>query len=481
MMSLPSRTSIFTHRVIAKLTNDKLRSHATHQVNLVNTANMDSTRSTNESSSASVGVQLTTRGFGVSGSMSKAHGDGNSDAVMQNNTHVSAANNVSIVTGGDTNVIGASVSGNHVSADVGGNLNLASVQDTTVSRARQDSAGGGFTVSQGGGSANFSSQHGNANGNYAGVAEQSGIQAGSGGFDVNVKGNTDLKGAVIASTATADKNSLTTGTLSFSDIANGSNYDVKSSGFSAGASMGVPTQAVGPDSVPNSGGATPMLSQHDSGSESATTKGGVSVGTINVTDGTNQHQDLASLNRDTSNTNGTVSKTPDLQNLLGNQADMMNAGQAAGEAVAKRIGDYAQMKKNEALQAGDKETADKWDEGGAYRVAMHAAGGALVAGLGGGSALGGAAGAAASAGISGKLNEIVTAVAGAGPSGNASAGQALGNIVSNVLAGAAGGIVGGNSGAVAAANVDIYNRQLHQSEYDKAKQHANCCERAGHQ
>jgi len=42
--------------------------------------------------------------------------------------------------------------------------------------------------------------------------EQSGIKAGDAGFQIKVDGNTDLKGAVIASTDTAvigNKNSLT--------------------------------------------------------------------------------------------------------------------------------------------------------------------------------------------------------------------------------------------------------------------------------
>jgi hypothetical protein len=75
---------------------------------------------------------------------------------------------------------------------------------------------------------------------------------------VRVHGNTDLKGATIASTADASKNSLTTGTLSFSDIANSSSYGAKISGFSAGASIGLPDKAVGPSSVPNSGGTRPL-------------------------------------------------------------------------------------------------------------------------------------------------------------------------------------------------------------------------------
>ncbi|SMF97947.1 Large exoproteins involved in heme utilization or adhesion [Burkholderia singularis] len=444
--------------------------NAANQVNLVNTTSTDSTRSTNESSSASVGVQVTTRGVGVSASMAKAHGDGNSDAVMQNNTHITGTNNVSIVSGGDTNIIGAVVSGKHVSADVGGSLNLASVQDTTVSEAHQKGSGGGFTISQGGGSANFSNQHGDASGHYAGVAEQAGIKAGDGGFDVNVKGNTDLKGAVIASTADPSKNHLTTGTLTYSDIQNHSDYSASSSGFSAGASMGVPTQATGPGSVPNAGGVTPMLSQHDSGSESATTKSGVSAGTVTITDTPNQQQALANLNRDTSNTNGTVSKTPDLQNLLGNQADMMNAASAAGEAMATQIGRYADDKRNAANKAAEQAVKDgnpelaaqyrqeaaSWDEGGTNRVALHTAGGAMIASLGGGSALAGAAGAGLSAALAGKLNSVADSIAGA--TGDTNAGLTAGNILSNVLATSAGALVGGNSGAFAAANVDLYNR-----------------------
>ncbi|MCV1689049.1 hemagglutinin, partial [Escherichia coli] len=49
------------------------------------------------------------------------------------------------------------------------------------------------------------------------VAEQTGMFAGDGGFDITVGRHTQLDGAVIASTATADKNHLDTGTLGFSD------------------------------------------------------------------------------------------------------------------------------------------------------------------------------------------------------------------------------------------------------------------------
>lgn len=440
---------------------------AKNQVNIVNTTDTDSTRSTNESKSASVGVSVGTGGFGVSAAMSKANGDGNSDLATQNNSHVNAANNVTIISGGDTNIIGSNVKGNQVNADVGGNLNIVSVQDTLSSAAHQSSSGGGFSVSQGGASASFSQSKGNASGSYAGVNEQAGIQAGDGGFNINVTGNTDLKGGLIASQADASKNSLTTGSLSFSDIQNQSHYDASSSGFSAGATTGdggMNYSTHGSTSGKNAGGAAPMLGQNDSGSDSATTKSGVSAGTVTITDSANQKQDVASLNRDTTNTNGTVAKLPDMQNLLSNQADMMAAASAAGEVVSRRIGDFADEMKRQAQANGDQAGVDAWKEGGANRALMQGAGAALVTGMAGGNAVGGAAGAAIASIASGKLNELSSAIAGSDPTGNANMNQALGNIVANALATGAGAAVGGESGAFSGYNVDRFNRQLHDNE-----------------
>ncbi len=458
--------------------------HAKNQVNLVNSTDTDSTRSTNESKSVSVGVSYGTGGWGVSASMSKAHGDANSDASTQNNTHVNARGTATIVSGGDTNIAGANVKADKVVADVGGNLNLASVQDTSHSTAHQESAGGGFSVSQGGASANLSFSNGRASGSYAGVNEQTGIQAGAGGFGINVKGNTDLKGAYIASTATPDKNQLTTGTLTWSDVQNHSDYSATSVGFSAGGSMGNGGSTYNRNAGKPTGGALPMLAQHESSSESATTRSAIAQGTITITDQAHQKQDVGSLNRDTENLNGKVGKAPDLQNVLNNQADMMAAAQAAGAVVARAIGDIANAKQGEARAAakqahedGNEELAkqyaadaDKWKEGGEYRAALHMAGGALVAGLGGGSAIGGAVGAGAASLAAPKLTELADKVSSA--MGGGAAGQMVGNVVANVAAGAVGS-VGGSSGAFMGSNADRYNRQLHRDETDAIHAKAN--------
>ncbi|WP_156545880.1 hemagglutinin repeat-containing protein, partial [Cupriavidus sp. D384] len=188
--------------------------------------------STNKSSSGSIGVSLGSKGWGVSASASTSKGNGDTTGTTQVNSHVKGSESVSIVSGNDTNILGGVVRGGKVTADVGGDLNLASRQDTEESHARQQSVGGGLNWSQAGGlTGSFSATKGKGDGSYANVTEQSGILAGDGGFDIKVKGNTDLKGALLASTATNDRNKLSTGTLSWSDIENKSDYSATSMGL----------------------------------------------------------------------------------------------------------------------------------------------------------------------------------------------------------------------------------------------------------
>ncbi len=408
------------------------------------------------------------------------------EARIQNASHVNAANSATVISGGDTNLTGSQVNAKQVTAEVGGNLNIASVQDVTTSAAHQSNVGGGISVSQAGGvSGSISAQKGHADSNYAGVNEQAGLNAGDGGFSVNVKGNTDLKGGVIASTSEAERNSLTTGTLTFSDIENRSHYSANSMGGSAGLSPG-PTQekAVGPASVPGAGGVVPMIAQHEGGDQSATTRSAVSAGTVSVTDTAHQTQDVASLRRDTTDTNGKVSDAPDVNSILNQQADTMQAAQAAGQVVAQGIAAYADGKKADAQKAADaaKTAGDmdaynaamadvkSWSEGGANRMELHIVGGALLGGLGGGgmgSAAAGAAGAGVASALAGKLNGLADEI------GGATGSMTLGNVTSNVLAGLGGAVVGGGMGAFTASNADLYNRQLHPEEKTLAKQLAD--------
>ncbi|CAB3748830.1 hypothetical protein LMG29739_00603 [Paraburkholderia solisilvae] len=213
-----------------------------------------------------------------------------------------------------------------------------------------------------------------------------------------------------------------------------------------------------------------MISQNESGDSSATTRSAISAGAISITNASNQTQDVTSLSRDTTDTNGKVANTPDVNNVLNQQADTMQAAQAAGQTVAQGIGAYADKQQNDAQQQADAATAagnadlaaqyqavaDSWAEGGTNRVGLHVAGGALVAGVGGGgigSAAQGAAGAGTAAILAGKLNGVADSI------GDATGSMTAENIASNVLAGLGGAVIAvGTTGAFAASNADLYNR-----------------------
>ena len=136
---------------------------------------------------------------------------------------------------------------------------------------------------------------------YASVNEQSGIKAGDGGFQVNVNGNANLTGAVIAS---ADKaiqnnlNSLTTQTLTTSNIANKADYKSSSSSIGSGYSTSGDGVGLSQDGKAQTGGAKvpgttlPSLggfsaslpvAMDASGNGNSTTVSGISGSTINIT------------------------------------------------------------------------------------------------------------------------------------------------------------------------------------------------------
>jgi filamentous hemagglutinin len=216
---------------------------AAQNINLLASADTESSRSTNKSSSASVGVSFGvgtgSAGLSVDIAASKGKGQANSDSTSYTNSQIQAGQKVSISSGADTYMVGASIKAGQVTASVGGNLLVQSLQDTASSAASQKTTGVALSIPITGaaGSASISQSKQNSNSNYASVNEQSGIQAGDGGFQVNVKNHTDLKGAVIGSTASADKNSLSTQTLTTSDISNSMSASASSSGMSVGTHM----------------------------------------------------------------------------------------------------------------------------------------------------------------------------------------------------------------------------------------------------
>lgn len=287
---------------------------AENEINLIATQNTGEQHSTNKSSSGSIGLNIGTGGFGVTASASSGRGNADGSDVSWSNTHVDAGNQLALVSGSDTNLIGAVVSGKQVIANVGGDLNIESLQDTSKYDSKQKNIGGSVTIGAGmSGSISYSKS--SANSDYASVTEQSGIKAGDDGFQIKVGGNTDLKGAVIASTEQAaldDKSILVTASITDSDIANHAEASAKSSGISLSSDMA--TQG----SYGIAKGAIETLMNNGKASDSSTgvTRSAVESGLIVLTDETAQltltgktaDETVASLNRDTANTQHAAQK-----------------------------------------------------------------------------------------------------------------------------------------------------------------------------
>ncbi|WP_077817008.1 contact-dependent inhibition effector tRNA nuclease [Escherichia coli] len=241
---------------------------------------------------------------GINGSEGREKGNG----TTWTETTVDAGKNVSLTSGRDTTLSGAQVSGEKVSADVGNNLTISSLQDSDRYDSRQNSvaAGGSFTFGSMSGSGYASISQDKIKSNYDSVREQSGIYAGKDGFDVTVGNHTQLNGAVIASTATDDKNSLSTGTLGWSDIHNQADYKASHTGISLSGGSGMSaSQMVASNAIAGAANALTGMSG-SSGHAEGTTSSAISGGNLIIRDKESQKQNIAGLSRDPENANGSI-------------------------------------------------------------------------------------------------------------------------------------------------------------------------------
>nr|WP_261521503.1 hemagglutinin repeat-containing protein [Burkholderia multivorans] len=405
----------------AKLTADG-------NVNLLAAENTSSQHSTNSGSSASVGVSFTVgakTGVALTAGVAGNRGNADGDSSTWTNTHVTAGNQLAIQSGGDTNLKGAVASGKQVIADVGGDLYIESLQDKDHYDSKQQSAGLSASVCvpplcTGKSSVAGSVGQTKMNSDYASVIEQSGIKAGDGGFQVDVKGNTDLKGGVIASSDKAvqdNLNTLSTATLTHSDIENHASYDASSVGLSGGYGGTIGKDQKGKadnvnpvpgTSLPKGDGGlqiAPPVALSASGDANSTTKSGISGGVVTITDGAKQQQltgqtaaeSVASINRDTSNTGGALAPIFDKDKIQAgfditsqfiNQAGTFVANRAAEADAAKVAAKDPTLtpEQRAAAQQRADELNASWGPSGTYRQVLTAlsvaAGGNVTGGLG---------------------------------------------------------------------------------------------------
>ncbi|WP_123573822.1 hemagglutinin repeat-containing protein [Pseudomonas chlororaphis] len=281
-----------------------------------------------------------------------AKGMGSGSSVTQVNSTLDTGALV-LSSGKDTTLAGAQVHADSIKADIGGDLNIASRQDTDTQKSKQSSGGFGASICVppfcygSTVAASGSVSAGNMSSDYKQVTDQSGLFAGKGGYVLDVGRNTTLQGAVIASEAAADKNLLVTDRLLVSDIKNTS--EIKSQSASAGISGGSGGVGLG-------GLSGIALSESDHSS----TRAAVSEGTIIVRnpEGAN---DLVGLNRDTANANKKLDK-PD-EKAMQERMDLINSSvelaQTIGNTIASAKIDEAEDPNSDTAKAARQKLLDR--------------------------------------------------------------------------------------------------------------------------
>ncbi|HDU5651901.1 two-partner secretion domain-containing protein [Klebsiella aerogenes] len=279
--------------------------NAARDVNLFSAENASTLSGKNESHGSSFGVGINfgqgANGLTVSASANAGKGHEKGNSLTHNETTLSAGERVTIVSGRDTTLTGAQVSGHQVTMDVGRNLTLSSEQDSDNYDSKQRSGSVGASGSMGGGSGSLNLSQSKMHSTWASVEAQTGIFAGEGGFDVKVGGHTQLNGSVLASTAAAELNRLDTGTLGFRDIKNYAEYSVEQQSAGVSTSGSVAGQFLG------NAASGLLMGANGSGSDSSLTRAAVSEGSIVIRDGANQQQDVTGLSRDAAYANQTLS------------------------------------------------------------------------------------------------------------------------------------------------------------------------------
>ena len=361
---------------------------AKENINVTASETTNKLEQNSKSSSASVGVGfdiVTGQVSSVTISGSKSKGEVDANSTSYNESTVKADKKLDFTSAKDTNIKGGKLSGEKVTGNVGGDLDIESKQDKNSYEEKNSSAGFGIGMPVGDkDSANKIGIFGSAgksdvDSKYESVTDQSGIYAGTEGFDINVGENTDLKGGIISSEAEKDKNKISTGTLTYEDIQNKADYKAGSIGINVDTSKNAKNKDAG---------VTPNIGVGAKDNAESVTKATVSESEIEIRDKGHQKQDLKDLNRDTQNSLNKLgeifdkTKVEERQELAG----------LFGEIAYKAVGDLA-------IKNG-------WQEGSAEKNALHALVGGIMSELTNSGFLAGASGAMINEMIQDKLSDM---------------------------------------------------------------------------
>ena len=383
-----------------QIKGENVQLDASNVINLEAGSNTQRIETNSKSSGWNISANIGMRTGGLVGwsaSAYKGTENGIEDSTTHTGTHVVGSNNVSITSGNDTNLIGTTISGKSVTANVGNNLTVESLQDSQI--YHEISKNKGISIS----GANFISQptingvnvKGNIDSTYKSVTEQSGIHAGSDGVNIVVGDTTTLKGATITSKATPEKNKISTKSLVMEDIHNEASYKAKKSGIAMNTSG---LTAKGVLGKINPLGLSPVVSIPVSDEAQSTTKSAISDAILVEV----EREPLTTINRDTEHALNSIKPIFDKADVK----ERMEYVNAVSDEGFKLIGDIAMKQaqkyeekaantSDETLKKRYQKEADKWKDGGIYKVALHGGFGAVVSNMAGGSSLDGFATASA--------------------------------------------------------------------------------------
>ena len=348
---------------------------AGNNIHILSSENRSTTIEDYKAKSGSIGASISKGGYGIGASYGKGKGQIEETILTHTPSDITAKNTATLSGGNDTLIRGGTVKGNKIIANAG-RMSIESEQDKknyketskTSGLSISYTPGSAVTVSGGKGKTNTDST-------YESVTKQAGIYAGKEGYDIQVKNNTRLKGAVIDSKAPAEKNKLTTGTLTWENIDNKAEYKTKASGITVSTNAVSKLNPLGLGYVPT----VPVK-----GKAGSTTYAAIADSIITTT----KEKTDKEISHDTTNALNTLSEIFDKKKIEEKQ-EYVNILSQVGYRL---IGDIAGHKENELNKKAEKarkennsilaekyeKEAKKWSESGTNRIAMHGIMGALV-------------------------------------------------------------------------------------------------------
>ena len=152
--------------------------------------------------------------------------------IVHDPSNITARNTLGVNTKQDVHIKDGVLKGETIQANIGGNLEIHSVQDTHDYTDHTSSGGMGLSLSKKGAfkSLQSSLQRTDIDSKYTSVIHQSGLYAGSTGFNISVGNTTTLEGALLSSRT--DTNALKTKYLVMKDMENRAKYTYGSKGVS---------------------------------------------------------------------------------------------------------------------------------------------------------------------------------------------------------------------------------------------------------